>query len=109
MGISRRQFVMGAGGLIAVGGRARGQEAKAPVVGFLHNADFETRRANVDEFLKGLADMGYRDGANVVIEYRWANNDNSKLPRATSIEYVLNLQAAKAGPRRASARDPHCG
>jgi len=40
-----------------------------------------------EAFVQGLRDLGYTDGRNVVIEYRWANNDTTRLQ--TQIEELV--------------------
>jgi len=51
---------------------------RAPVIGFLDNSspDPSFRAA----FIEGLSQTGYNDGRNVVIEYRWAEGRNERLP-----------------------------
>jgi putative ABC transport system substrate-binding protein len=59
---------------------ARAQPA-VPVIGIMHStADTESRRADLAAFHGGLAHMGYADGRNVTIEYRWAEDHNDLLP-----------------------------
>jgi len=41
-------------------------------------------------FLGGLRDLGYVDGRNVVIEYRWANNDMARFQ--TQVEELVRLK-----------------
>ena len=61
-------------------GSARAQAQPTPVVGFLNSASSATYAFNVDAFKAGLRETGYVEGQNVVIEYRWAENDYSRLP-----------------------------
>jgi len=74
----RRDFIAGLGGLTASPFMARAQPASMPVIGFLDNSspDPSFRAA----FIEGLSQSGYADGRNVVIEYRWAEGHNERLP-----------------------------
>jgi ABC-type uncharacterized transport system substrate-binding protein len=51
-----------------------------PVIGFLNSGSPDTFAHLVRAFLQGLKEAGYVDGQNVAIEYRWANNQNDRLP-----------------------------
>src|SRR5947208_583570 len=57
---------------------ARAQQARVPTIGYLHaglpNANYEAA------FRKGLSEMGFVDGRNVAIEYRYAEDRNERLP-----------------------------
>lgn len=59
---------------------ARAQQAKLPVVGYLHASSPETNAHLVAAFRKGLSETGYIEGRNVAIEFRWAQDDLSRLP-----------------------------
>jgi putative ABC transport system substrate-binding protein len=77
----RREFITLLGG--AVAGRpiaARAQQAAMPVVGFLAPASAEGFATQVRAFGQGLAETGYVEGRNVVLESRWANDQNERLP-----------------------------
>jgi putative ABC transport system substrate-binding protein len=54
------------------------QQPRLPVVGFLHSGTPEP--SEIAAFHKGLGEAGYVEGRNVAIEYRWAQNDLSRLP-----------------------------
>src|SRR4029450_3490510 len=56
------------------------QQQPAPVIGFLHSASAAGASKNVDGFRQGLREMGYVEGQNVAIEYRWAENRIEQLP-----------------------------
>jgi putative ABC transport system substrate-binding protein len=77
--MNRRTAIMLLGGAAAWPLAARAQQA-LPRVGYLHSATpgpFVTLTA---AFLRGLSDMGYVDGQNVTIEYRWAEGQVDRLP-----------------------------
>src|SRR5262249_24887831 len=40
--------------------------------------------SRVAAFVKGLSEMGYAEGHNVAIEYRWANNEPTRLSELTA-------------------------
>ena len=51
-----------------------------PVIGFCHLISAEARREYLAYFHRGLAEIGYIEGRNVEIEYRWAYGQNDRLP-----------------------------
>jgi putative ABC transport system substrate-binding protein len=59
---------------------ARGQGLKVPVVGYLDTYTAEATGAFLEAFRKGLSQIGYVEGRNVTIEYRYANNDIGRIP-----------------------------
>jgi putative ABC transport system substrate-binding protein len=59
---------------------ARAQQAAVPVIGFLHTGSPEVTPSLVAGFRRGLNESGFIDGRNVMIEFRWAHNDNDRLP-----------------------------
>jgi putative ABC transport system substrate-binding protein len=68
------------GGAAAWPVAARGQQPATPVIGFLNPASADARRDLIAAFHQGLAETGYADGRNLIIEYRWANGQNDRLP-----------------------------
>jgi putative ABC transport system substrate-binding protein len=59
---------------------ARAQQASLPVVGFLNSASAQGYASMAAAFKRGLKEAGYSDGRNVTIEYRWADDNNERLP-----------------------------
>jgi len=58
----------------------RAHAQSTPVVGFLNSASSATYGFNANAFREGLREAGFVEGQNVVIEYRWADNDYGRLP-----------------------------
>src|SRR5215212_11328338 len=57
---------------------ARGQSM--PVIGFLGNSTPTLEAKLVEAFRAGLRDLGYVEGRNIRIEYRWAEGQYERLP-----------------------------
>ena len=71
----RRDFIAVVGGAVAMLPLSvRAQRATMPVVGFLNGASPELYKKFLREFRRGLNEMGFVEGQNVVVEYRWAEN-----------------------------------
>jgi hypothetical protein len=66
--VRRREFIMGLGGTAAWPVMARAQQAKMPVIGFLSSGRSDDFNDVVATFRKGLAESGFVEGQNVVIE-----------------------------------------
>lgn len=79
--MKRREVVFLLGSAIAAWPpAAHGQQPAKPVVGFLHYASPETFSKALDAFRDGLKEVGYVEGQNVTIEYRWAEGHYDQLP-----------------------------
>jgi putative ABC transport system substrate-binding protein len=87
---------------------ARAEQHTTPVVGFLSSRSADDSVRVVAAFREGLAEIGYIDGRNVTIEFRWAQGRFDRLP-AVAAELVnrpVAVLAAVGGfqtPRAAQA------
>ena len=77
----RRDFIrVVAGSAAALPLAAHAQQSALPVIGFVHSASPKDHAQHLAAFLEGLGEGGYVEGRNVAIEYRWAENQNNRLP-----------------------------
>src|SRR5712691_11478661 len=79
----RRDFVILLGGAAAAGPFAAGaqQGERMRRIGVLHSlaADDPEGQARLTAFVQGLQQLGWTDGRNVRIEYRWAAGDADRI------------------------------
>ena len=76
----RRDFVGVLGGAVTWPLAARAQQTAMQVVGFLNQGSAKASAYLVAEFRKGLNKVGYVEGQNVLVEYRWAESQYNQLP-----------------------------
>jgi len=97
----RREFIKAAtASAVAWPVAARAQQSAMPVLGFVNVASARSFVRPLSAFLKGLGETGYVDGQNVVIEYRWAEGGNERLPSlvADLVQRKVNVIAATSTP-----------
>ena len=56
------------------------QPTKVPRIGILSSLSSAAVSARMDAFRQGLRELGYIDGKNIVMEYRWAEGKTERLP-----------------------------
>ena len=75
-----RAFIAALGGAATWPILARGQQPAIAVIGFLGSDTPELYTARLRAIRLGLQDVGFVEGQNLVIEYRWAEGQNDRLP-----------------------------
>jgi putative ABC transport system substrate-binding protein len=78
--IRRREFIATFGSAAVWPFVVRAQQPGLPVIGYLSPSTPRERAGDLQHFSKGLSEMGFVDGRNVAMEFRWAQNDARRLP-----------------------------
>jgi putative ABC transport system substrate-binding protein len=86
-GMRRREFItMMGGSAVAWSLAARAQQsAKLWRIGYLGFGSASSWRSQVDALRSGLRDLGYIEGKNIVIEFRWAERADQTFDLATQL------------------------
>jgi putative ABC transport system substrate-binding protein len=83
------------GGVAAWPLAARAQQTGVPVIGLLSSLESTDSNIVKSAFHEGLSGLGFVEGRNVAIEYRWAEGDYRRLP-ALAVELVQRKVAVIA-------------
>jgi putative ABC transport system substrate-binding protein len=80
--MKRREFISLLGVATAAWPLAasRAQPADRRIVGYLVETTKEAHASRIAPFLEGMRDLGYVEGQNVEIAYRFGNFDRARLP-----------------------------
>jgi putative ABC transport system substrate-binding protein len=106
----RRQFALLLGNVLTMARTLRAEEKPVPVIGFISGGAAVKNVSFVAAFLQGLGEIGYVDGRNVAIEYRWAEDRYDRLPalaadlvgRSVDVIAAGNLPSALAAKHATS-------
>jgi putative ABC transport system substrate-binding protein len=79
--LHRRAFIAALGSTVAWPLAARAQPAgRIPRIGFMGNSTAAMEANLVGPFRDGLRELGYEEGRNILIEYRWADGNYQRFP-----------------------------
>ena len=96
--MKRREFITVVGGAAAAWPVTAGaQQARTPVIGFLHSGSAQPYAKRMAAFHEGLAQTGFADGNNLAIEYRWAEGRFDRLPAMAAELVRRNVSLIIAG------------
>ena len=107
--MDRRTFIGGvAGGLVATPFAARAQQlGKIYRIGLLETIPAAQNAANLDALRKGLRDLGYVEGRNLIIEYRSAEGRAERFPDLASelVRLKVDLIVTRGTPAAIAAKN----
>ena len=86
----RRDFIRLSVERHSAGRSGHARNRTSPRIGFMGNSTAALEANLLDAFREGLRDLGYQEGRNLVIEYRWADGNYDRFPAL-----VAELIAAK--------------
>jgi putative tryptophan/tyrosine transport system substrate-binding protein len=104
LGIRRREFIT----LLRAAAwpsAARGQQAAMPTIGYLGLGEPDAVANRLTAFRKGLGELGYVEGRNFNLEFRWDHGDRTLLPElaAELVSRRVSIIVAPGGANSALA------
>jgi putative tryptophan/tyrosine transport system substrate-binding protein len=73
------------------------QPSKIPRIGFLGATSPSVELARIEAFRQGLRELGYVEGKNIVIEWRWAEGKGERLPALAAELVRLEVEIIVTG------------
>ena len=103
--MDRRTFLAGTGAVLLASPRASEaqQAGKVPRIGYLRSTSPSDRPPLLDAFRQGLRELGWVEGRNIVIDYRYAEGRFDRLPDLAAELVRLKVDIIVASPTPAAA------
>jgi putative tryptophan/tyrosine transport system substrate-binding protein len=104
-GARRREFMTAFGCAVLWPFASSAHQTAVPIIGFVNSAS-PGGYPPLSAFLKGLDEVGFVEGRNVVIEYRWAHGKYERLPALVDdlVQRKVSVIAATSTPAALAAR-----
>src|SRR5262249_15124796 len=101
----RREFITllsGAAATWPLAVRAQQPTTRTPRVGWLVTGSPISHRFSLVAFQNGMKAQGYVEGKNIIIEYRWAERNLSRLPELANdlVQQKVNVSGRRNARRR---------
>jgi putative ABC transport system substrate-binding protein len=103
----RRDFISLVGGVAATWSlQARAQQTAMPVIGYVSSRSAQTDAHLVAAFRSGLREIGYLEGQNVGIEFRWADGDYTRNEGLVAglVQQKVDVIVATSAPTAVAAK-----
>lgn len=103
--VRRRDFIMVLGGAAAWPRTAKAQKPASPTIGFLGFGTASASANRVDALRAGLHELGYVEGKNINIEFRWAETADELRERAAelvrmNVDVIFATSSTEVGAAR---------
>lgn len=92
LGVRRREFVLGAVGSLGLPSWLFAQTQKTRRIGFLGSGSAAAMVRPIEAFKAGLRELGYIEGKNIAVEYRWGDNNTERLAQYAAEFLRLKLE-----------------
>ena len=102
--MKRRTFIAGVASAATLPLAARAQQA-TPLVGSIFSVSAASWTDNMDGFRRGLAEVGFADGRNVTIDYRWADGSIERMRESAADLIRRKVAVILAGGSNTGVRD----
>src|SRR5262249_38138050 len=105
------RFIVGAAAAWPLAARAQ-QPEKIAKIGYLDVGPASARAGRVDALRAGLRDLGYVEGKNIAIEFRWADRVE-QLPELAAdlvrrkVDVIFAISSTMVEPARQATSDKH--